>query len=64
MFSSSREPTGMYQTRNVVIPVQSSIEELATQQLQRNEMDGIIPSQSSASLDSRQNVGVAGVGDD
>ena len=64
MFSSPRAPTGMYQTRNVVIPVQSSIEELATQQLQRYELVGIIPSQSSASLDSRQNVGVAGVVDD
>ena len=64
MFSSPRAPTGMYQTRTVVIPVQSSIEELATQQLQRNEMDGIIPSQSNTSLDSRQNVGVAGVVDD
>lgn len=56
MFSSHRMPGGIYRSRSVVVPFQSSIEELATQQLQRNEMDGIIPPQSNAPLNTTKNV--------
>lgn len=59
MLSPHRMQPNLSQRRSVVTPFQSSIEELATQQLQRNEMDGINPHQSNASNNTLKNVKIS-----